>query len=621
MIMFFRRLGESWFFKVILFVIALSMVSVWGISDLISRIGKKETMIKVGSEKVSSFQLAAEFDKTLQQMRRRGINLTTEQALSAGLLDQTVASLTDKLLNREISEELGTIAGDDAVSRYIVFNPVFQSVTGEFDRNIFSAYLGQQGLSEEEFIKEARQILANNHMNYAVDAVVRMPKELSAGLLKYQNEKRDVSYVTVSADEMIVTDEPSEERLREYYEAEMSTLVTPERRDATYIEISPNSLKSQTNVSEQEIEKAYEEKKVLLSEPEKRRVDQIKVDTESEALSLSKILTADNFIEKASSEAGQTPEETDFGWVEKESVMEELAAPLFSSPVNKVIGPIQSSLGYHFLVVREITAAKEPSKADLQKAVREQLETEKAYDLMDEKVRLAQNMIGEGKSLHEVAQALNLPEHSVEKISFVTQNDGVLSNPQFVQMIFSSSLKETTPLVEEKDGYLIAYIENIYPQEQKSFYQSRPELLQIWKKDEQKRLLSEKAQRMQDSFEQGKSFETVLKKENLKSSSLKEISRNSSDDLSQSVTEALFEARLKNPVILSQGDSAFIAAVVENISSEKTASSRRQMEEELQRQRLAKETVAEIKFDYADRLNVVIEHEEIDALFSVSKEE
>ncbi len=616
MIMFFRRLGESWFFKVILLIIALSMVSVWGISDLISRIGKKETMIQVGSEKVSSFQLAAEFEKTVQQLRRRGVNLTTEQALQAGLLDQTVASLVDRLLNRGISEELGTIAGDDAVSRYIVYNPVFQSVTGEFDRNIFSAYLNQQGLGEEEFIRQARQVLADNHLNYAVDAVVYMPKALSEGLLKYQNETRDISYVSVLAEDMSVQGKPSEERLREYYDAMSATLVIPERRDFTYIEISPNALKGQTGVSEQDIEEVYEERKALLSEPEKRRVDQIKVDTEQEAQALSKVLTAANFVEKASSEAGQTPEETDFGWVEKNSVMEELSGPLFSASLNKVVGPIQSPLGYHFLVVREIAAAKEPSKQELKKAIRDQLETEKAYALMEEKVRQAQDMIGEGKSLHDVAQALNVAEHPVLNASFGSGDEGVLSNPRLMQMVFSSSLSETTPLIEEGDGYLVAFIDNIYPQEQKSFNQSRPELIKAWEKDEKERLLSEKSERIQEAFDNGSKFETVLKEENLKSSSLKGVARSGNEELPTSVTDTLFAARPGTAVVIPQTGS-FIVAVVDKVSYSESAASRQQMEEELLRQRLAKETTAEVKFDYADRLGVVIERDEIASMFSL----
>lgn len=52
MIMFFRKLSESWIAKLLMILLSISMMMLFGISGMTSMWGKDDTAIVVGSEHV-----------------------------------------------------------------------------------------------------------------------------------------------------------------------------------------------------------------------------------------------------------------------------------------------------------------------------------------------------------------------------------------------------------------------------------------------------------------------------------------------------------------------------------------------------------------------------------------
>ena len=66
-----------------------------------------------------------------------------------------------------------------------------------------------------------------------------------------------------------------------------------------------------------------------------------------------------------------------------------------------------------------------------------------------------------------------------------------LRNNELNQNIFALKEKETTALIEQGDGYLVAELTQIHPVQAKSFEEVLPELKKIWREDQQKARLQD----------------------------------------------------------------------------------------------------------------------------------
>ena len=194
MIIWFRKASEKYWFKAILFILALSMISAFAVGNLFDSLRSQAPALKVAGQSVSMNALVRAFQDNVTQLQRRigGRYISTQDAVAQGWVETTIAQLIDKILKDEMMQDLGVIATDNAVRNYLTANPNFKTLTGQFDRRLFDAYLQQMNLSEKAFSDKLRQELAYHHVADAIQAVNSVPAELEKVLYAYQNEKRSL---------------------------------------------------------------------------------------------------------------------------------------------------------------------------------------------------------------------------------------------------------------------------------------------------------------------------------------------------------------------------------------------------------------------------------------------
>ena len=235
MISFFNKLGNSWIAKGIFFLLGLSMMAFWGLGGISNTSNSDGTAIKVGSNKVSMQDLSRAFDTERNKMAKiLGRYMTPKRAIQAGLLDQVVQQLALRELNAQIQDEVGLIASDEAVRRYIEQNPVFKDSLGKFDANLFYGYLTGMNMTQAEFAHQMRMELANQHLARSVMVATPRNKDLMEKVALAKKEKREIVSVLLTPDDMSVTT-PTEEELKDYYEAYQEEFGIPEYRQVRVV--------------------------------------------------------------------------------------------------------------------------------------------------------------------------------------------------------------------------------------------------------------------------------------------------------------------------------------------------------------------------------------------------
>ncbi len=245
MIAFFNKLGNSWIAKIICAVLAISMMAFWGLGGLSITSGSSHIAAKVGRQTISLNVLNQVFESEKNQLAQiMGTYLSNKQAIENGLLEQVVQKTVTDSLENQIHDKVGLIASDAAVRKYVERNPLFQDNLGNFDNNLFYAYLGQLKMNQVQLAEKLKTELAKQHLSNALLKSVPQNQTLMNIVAATQKEKRKVSYFVLKQSDIPVTT-PTTAELKEYYEAYQENFMTPEYRKLHVMTILPSDFKGE----------------------------------------------------------------------------------------------------------------------------------------------------------------------------------------------------------------------------------------------------------------------------------------------------------------------------------------------------------------------------------------
>ncbi len=576
MIQGFSNFSKGWGAKIILALLTLSMIVVWGLGGFLNtNVYGQKPAIEVGSDAVSMSELMNAFNAEKDRLTRMmgGRYLSNKEALELGLLDQVVQQQIMERVQNQLFEELGLTASNEAVRKYVERHPAFADAVGNFDKNMFYAYLSQMQMNETMLAQKLQKELAAQHLANTIQELGYSPDLLTKLAYQYQNEKRDVEFAVIRPEDLIITKKPSTEKLREYYDAYADELMQPEIRTLSVVVLTPEMMMDRVVISDEEIDSVFAEKKAQFTIPEKRKLLQMRVDSEEKARELMQGLTASNFEQTAIQKVGQTKEQTNFGEATKAGVLEELAEPIFTAKKGSIVGPIESSLGWHIFLVQDITPAVVPDDKEIRADIKKQLANDKVYDAMYDLSRQLEDILGAGDSLEWAVKELKLP---VQKITTdVSGNDlkghpisEELKNVMLLQEVFTLPKGGVSSLVENGSGYILAQVDDIAPTHQKSFETVKKDLIAIWTKEQQNEKINEVVESILKRVQAGNSLQAQGVFGHFKVQNAKGVTRVKFNSLPRDVVNSVFQQKsgTKNAALWpTQG--GFVVAVVKKIQS------------------------------------------------------
>ena len=617
MISFFNKLADSWIAKLILAALALSMMAFWGLGGLSNTSNYDGTAITVGSKKISINQLQRAFDiERIKLTQLMAQPLTPKQAIEMGLLSQVIQQQINEALQEQIHEDLGLTASTQAVQKYVERHPAFQDNLGHFDQNLFNTYLNHTKMNQAQLAKALQKELANKHMMNAILLIAPAPDSLIQYWQNYQNEERDVEALLIKQEKIAVNKTPSLEELKDFYEAYTDDFIQPETRDFNVVLINPSLISKNITISQEELDAAYEEKKQSFDIPEKRDVAQIRFESEQAANQALQTLTPNNFDEVAK-QNGQTSEATNFGEVTITELLPELGEAAFQAKTKTLVGPVNSSVGWHILLVRKIIPAKTIDKASIYAKLKEQLVQERAYDVMYQTVRNLDDLLGEGLSLDIAAKKLYLPVQKFKGIDISGDKlPEAYKNNELLQQIFISKLNEATNMIEQENSFLVAEVTAITPTTTKNFESVLSELKEKWKQEQQASLLSQVTQNALEDMKKGvipAAQGELIVERNVKRSSAKSIPSEAlipifkqKSGYSEAITIPLAKANLVSVVKKVSHP---------NVKSTDLTTAKKQLEQEMY-----ENMYASFIADYTDQLGINVNMPAIHKAFEVYKE-
>ena len=563
------RAQKNWLSKFILILTALSFVSLFGVSGYLTGAARNKPVIKVDDIKISQQQFAQLFEQE-QQMARNlfGDNLQlTDEIRNAMLQGLVQRELTNAIIERT-AEKLNIHISDDLIRKIIYSQAEFLDANGNFSLERLRMVLSASGWTEQRYIEALKKDIVKQQLIQNPSANMNVPDVLLNNLAKVENMRRVFKYIVVDPANVKVDRKITPEEIEQYYADFSTNFIEPEKRDVSFIVLSVDEMAQNMALDDAEIEAYYAENIAQFEVPETRNILQMAFDTKEDAdKAMAQLNEGKDFYKVAQEVAGQTKEATDLGFVAKDMLIADMADDMFSAKVGDVLGPVKSDLGWHIMKLTDVKAGSKMDKAKARAKIVEALKKERAYDEAYAVASEIEDKIGGGASLEDIAKEMKSKVMVVKALGEDGQYasapqgyDKTLKSSEFVDTAFSYNVGEVSQVTETDDGFVVARVGKIAEAHPLPVEAVSGEIEKMWEINERSAIAQEIVNDVMHDLENGDKINEVAQRFGLNVKTTKPLNRGGSfEGLSQAAMIELFQESLGEPKLITQGDEKIIA--------------------------------------------------------------
>ena len=563
------RAQKNWLSKFILILTALSFVSLFGVSGYLTGAARNKPVIKVDDIKISQQQFAQLFEQE-QQMARNlfGDNLQlTDEIRNAMLQGLVQRELTNAIIERT-AEKHNIHISDDLIRKIIYSQAEFLDANGNFSLERLRMVLSASGWTEQRYIEALKKDIVKQQLIQNPSANMNVPDVLLNNLAKVENMRRVFKYIVVDPANVKVDRKITPEEIEQYYADFSTNFIEPEKRDVSFIVLSVDEMAQNMALDDAEIEAYYAENIAQFEVPETRNILQMAFDTKEDAdKAMAQLNEGKDFYKVAQEVAGQTKEATDLGFVAKDMLIADMADDMFSAKVGDVLGPVKSDLGWHIMKLTDVKAGSKMDKAKARAKIVEALKKERAYDEAYAVASEIEDKIGGGASLEDIAKEMKSKVMVVKALGEDGQYasapqgyDKTLKSSEFVDTAFSYNVGEVSQVTETDDGFVVARVDKIAEAHPLPVEAVSGEIEKMWEINERSAIAQEIVNDVMHDLENGDKINEVAQRFGLNVKTTKPLNRGGSfEGLSQAAMIELFQESLGEPKLITQGDEKIIA--------------------------------------------------------------
>ncbi|MFZ2619937.1 MAG: SurA N-terminal domain-containing protein [Alphaproteobacteria bacterium] len=414
----FRTLGNQWFTKVFLFLLAFSFVG-WGITDYISG-GNQGSAMRVNGTKISLQQIDRAYQNTKQNLENTmGSTLTADMLAEAGVPTRVLVTLLQETLLQQAADELHLAAPTQALKKVVEQNPAFTK-NGKFEIEAYKAALRSIGYTPEGYETEQRKdmrrrLLSGIFYPYMADAATLT--RAAAEALKTV----DVQVAKLTPAMAGNVGQPTAEELQAYYTNNVARYTVPEQRNLTVLVLDGADLAKKITISDAQAEAYYAANPDKFAHAEERKARQMMLpDVGTAEAVLAELKAGADFAEIARAKSTDTATALrggDIGWVKRTDIIPAFADALFALKEGEVSAPVESPVGIHLIQLDEIKPAGTIAYADAKADLLNMMKLEEAVTAFEDLQEQMEDRIAAGDKLAAIAADNGLTAREITAFS------------------------------------------------------------------------------------------------------------------------------------------------------------------------------------------------------------
>lgn len=390
--------------------------------------GGKNTVAKVGKEKIEDAEVERSIQTILGRMRQQDPNASTASFLARNGLEDLLSYLIDRKAARQWGERHGIYVGDRLIDSEIAKIPSIQAPDGSVDSALYRRFLAERGVTDAEFRKQVSEDLIARQLTAANNVGLRLPAKVAMRYAAVVLERRKGAIVTLPAAAFASATPPSDSEISAWYNSRKADYALPERRTIRYITFGDNVLKAVPAPTDAEIAARYNANKAKYAPSDKRKLSQLVLPTEAAAKALAAEVSGGKSLEAAAGAKGLSVanlgsvDKTAFGLQSSSAA----ANAVFSAPTGKVSGPFKSPLGWLLVRVDGIDGNPGKTVDQARPELVKELAEEKRREAIAEFSAKIEDDLANGATLPDLAKDMGL---QVQETAPLTADGNVFGKP------------------------------------------------------------------------------------------------------------------------------------------------------------------------------------------------
>jgi peptidyl-prolyl cis-trans isomerase D len=442
------------FSKLFIIIVAASfiglMVFEWGANYSGKRSQAQNIVGSVNGHELTYSMFSELYQQLYENYRARTGESNMDDNTLKMLRDQVWEQFIQRTLFEEQMKKLGITVSDSEIV-YQIYNyplddfkqhPAFQT-NGVFDMQKYRQALGNPNIPWLQVEEIYRQQIPFVKLQNIISNTVRVSDQEVLDEYKKDNLKVNVEYLGINASSFSIPDEAvTEDEIEQFYNEHKEDYKQNEKRQLSYVLFPVKTTKEDTN-------RVFADFKEI-----KKRLE-----------------NGDDFNELAliySMDPSAQQNKGELGYFAKGDMAKPFSDAAFSAKVGEIVGPVQTSFGWHLIKVedKKVEDGKEKVKASHilikvtpSRSTEEEQESKANY-FSDDAKESGFNVIAQRDSLEVMRTSL-----FEEQTDFIP---GIIGrNPAIVNFAFASKLNEVSGVYRLDAGYVVLTVSQI----QKAGYQ------------------------------------------------------------------------------------------------------------------------------------------------------
>jgi len=523
--------------------------AIWGIGDIFRGFGLN-SVAKIGNSEISLEQFRQYYNDRLQQLSRRlGRPISPDQARALGIDRQIVGQLIAETALDEKAHEWRLGLSDAEIAHMVMSDPNFRGANGQFDHDRFALLIRNAGFTEGRYVAEQRRVLLRRQIGQSISGNLPVPKTMLVAVNQFQNEKRNIDYLTLGPAQAGDIAPPTPETLSKYFEEHKVSFRAPEYLKMTLLEVTPAALAKPGAVSDTDAKAYYEQHKDQYGTPEKRELQQMVFPNEQEAAAARERIAKGLSFADLAKERGLKPSDTELGMVAKAAIIDPtIANAAFSLKPGETSEPIKGEFGTVLVQVGKVEPGTQKSYDEVAAQVKETIAENRAKNQVGDLRDKIEDERAAGSTLHETAKKFGLKAITVDAIDRSGRGpDGniiadIPKKPDVVAAAFATNVGVDNEALQMPNGGWLWYnVNGITPAHDRSFDEVKDKVAERWREDEVAKILQGKAGDMLGKLKTGTPLAQIANEAGLKVSSANNLTRNKpSEQIPAKVLQAVF---------------------------------------------------------------------------------
>ena len=408
----FRRLSKSTVGTAIMALFLVAIIASFALADVKGILsgggfgGGADSLVRVGSEKVSDRDITRAMDRRLSQAREQNPEAT--YASIASDYDQLLSALVDAETLEAFADKFGFTLSKRLVDAQIANIPAAKGLNGQFSEQSYAAFLNQQRITDQE----VRMIITNGLLQQLIIAPAVVNARAAVGMatpyasLLLEAREGEVAFVPLEAFRAGLNPTPA--AIQVFYAANQRRYMVPEQRVLRIAKIGTEQVAG-VQPSDKEIADYYNANRAQYAPKDTRTISQAVAPDQATANAIVQRLRGGQTFAAAAAPAGFTAQDIALGAQTREQfttvVGARIAGAAFSANEGAIVGPIQSENGWHVIKIDRIQREGGKTVAEARAEISAKLATDKRKAAMENIVNTVQDAIDAGGSFTEAAAA------------------------------------------------------------------------------------------------------------------------------------------------------------------------------------------------------------------------